>query len=120
MTTVAAIAAKALDAVSARITDAIPSATLTRAVYDAYDAANDAYEQGTPIVQTGRAVNYGEAPKPDMFPGFVIGSGDQWYLLEGFTSVVKNDVLTIGGRDRTIVAVQDIVEAGTLFSVVAR
>ena len=120
MTTVAAIAAKALNAVSARITDAVPDATLTRAVAGAYDAANGAYEQQPPIVQTGRAVNYGEAPRADRFPNFVIAPGDQWYLLEGFTSVLKNDVSTIGGTSRTIVAVQNIVEAGTLFQVVAR
>lgn len=119
MTTVADIAARAFNAVSAAITDAIPAATITRTVQGLYDPEQDVYDTTTET-QTGRAVISDERPKQDAFPAFVIGPQDELILLEGFTSVRENDVLTIGGVDRTVMAVQDIVGAGVLFNVVAR
>ena len=119
MTTIAAIAAEALDAVALEVTDAVLTATIYRTLVGSYDAVSDTYS-GAGIRETGRAVITGEAPKPDQFPAYVVGSTDQMFLLEGFTSVQENDTLTIGETDRTIMAVQDIMGAGSLFTVVAR
>jgi len=119
MTTIAAIAAKAMTAVAAKITDAVADATLVRDVQGDYDTAAGEYALTT-VTQTGRAVFQSITPADDMFPGYVVGPTDQLILLEGFTSAIENDRLTIGGVTRTVRAVQDIGGAGVLFNVVAR
>lgn len=119
MTTIAAIASEALDAVALDITDAVPPATLTRTTQGAYDAANGLYLTTT-ATQTGRAVFCDISAEADKFPGYVVGPADEVLLLEGFTGVAKNDVVTIGARGMTIAAVQDIGGAGSLYMVVAR
>jgi hypothetical protein len=50
----------------------------------------------------------------------VVGPTDQLLFLEGFTSVLENDVVTINGTERTVRAVQDIGGAGVAFYAVAR
>lgn len=117
--TVAQIAAKAMDAVAAKITDAIHAATLVRTTQGAYNATTGAYATTT-ATQTGRAVVDTVRPAQDVFPDYVAGPGDELILLEGFTSAKENDALTFAGRTRTVRQVQDIAAAGTLFYVVAR
>lgn len=117
--TIAQTAARALNAAQGAISDAIPAATLTRATVYAYDADNDT--QATfGQVWTGRSVFQSVAPPADMFPAYVVGPGDEFIMLEGFASVIKNDVLTVGARTLTIMAVRDIMGAGRLFNVMAR
>lgn len=119
MTTIAAIAAEALDAVALDITDAVHTATLTRTLPGAYDAVNGAYIAATET-DTGRAVFCNVDAVPDLFPAYAVGPSDQLMMLEGFTSVAENDALTIGTDTRTVRAVQDIGGAGSLFYAVAR
>lgn len=117
--TVAQIAAKALNAAQGAITDAVHVAYVSRADKASYDVATGAYAN-TPETQTGRAVVQNAAPSTDQFPGYVAGPNDQVLMLEGFTSVKQNDVVTIGARDLTVMAVQDIAGAGTVYMVAAR
>lgn len=117
--TIARIAAMALNGAQGAISDAVPVATLTRTTQGAYDAANGLHLT-TDTVTTGRAVFQGVAPAKDMFPAYVVGPGDELILLEGFTSALENDVLTIGARTLTIMAVRDIGGAGSVFNVMAR
>lgn len=119
MTTVAAIAAKALDKVALKITDAVHAAVLERVYQDSYSVTLGAYERTWPR-QDGRVVFSGEAPKADMFPAYVVGRNDQLALLEGFTGVIENDTIRIGVTEYTVVAVQDIAGAGTVYNVVLR
>lgn len=119
MVTIAEIAAQAFDGVAAEITDAIGAATLTRTVQGAYDTDTGTYST-TPEEQTGRSVLETTKPINDIFPDYVIGPGDELLFLEGFTSCRENDVLTIGAVGRTVLQVQDILGAGTLFYCVAR
>ena len=115
MTTIAAIAAEALDGVSLDITDAVQMATLSRAVEGYYDTATGTMS-ATAETQTGRLVYCNLATVKDIFPGYTVGPSDQLLLLEGFTSVRKNDVV----NGMTVTEVQDIGGAGTLFYAVAR
>jgi hypothetical protein len=115
MTTISAIAAEALDGVAADITDAIQAATLVRTSHDFYDIPTGAMGTST-ASQTGRLVYCNIATAADIFPGYTVGPSDQLLLLEGFTSVLKNDVV----NDLTVVEVQDIVGAGSLFYAVAQ
>lgn len=115
MTTIAAIAAKALNAVAAKITDAVQSATLVRNIEAGYDTASGVLD-GNPATQTGRLVYCNQTAMPGLFPGYTVGPSDQLLLLEGFTSVLKNDVV----NGLTVVEVQDLGGAGTLFYAVAR
>lgn len=117
--TIAQIAAKALNAAQGAITDAVPFATITRTVQGVYDAVADAYAVTT-TTQTGRGVFTSTSAAQDAFPQFVVGANDQAIMLEGFTAIAENDVLVINGVSRTIMAVQDIGGAGTLFQVIAR
>jgi len=117
--TVAQIAAKALNAVQGAITDAVHDATLTRADASTYDVATGVYLDAPESV-TGRAVFQGASPSRDPFPGYTIGPNDQIIMLEGFTSVKKNDRVEIGARVLTVMAVQDIAGAGSVYMVAAR
>ena len=117
--TVAQIAAKALNAAQGAISDAVPVATLTRTTNGAYDADNDVYST-TAESWTGRAVFQSIGPDNGGFPGYVVGPTDNLIMLEGFTSVLVNDTLTIGARTLTVMAVRDLAGAGTLWSVMAR
>lgn len=119
MTTVAAIAAKAMTAVAAKITDAVQTAVAKRSVQGAYNVTTGAYATAE-VEQTGRAVIDGLRPMASVFPAYVAGPGDELILMEGFVGVAENDTLTINGIARTIRAVQDITGAGTLFYVIAR
>jgi hypothetical protein len=116
---IAQIAAKAMNAAQGAITDAVHVATVTRMLQGVYDAASDTYD-GAAIWETGRAVSTGASPRADMFPAYVIGPQDQAFMLEGFTTLAENDVLVVNGVSRTIMAVQDVGGAGTLFNVIAR
>ena len=116
---VADIAAKALDKVSAKITDAVHDAVLIQSFQTDYDAATGKYQDTYPR-QEGRVVFSGVTPAPDMFPAYTIGPGDELALLEGFTGVGESDLLTVGLDEYTVMAVQDIAGAGTLFNVVLR
>ena len=118
--TIAQIAAKALNAAQGAVSDAVPVATLTRAVNGVYDADYDFYTPLPPLVVTGRAVFQSIGPDNGGFPGYVVGPTDNLILLEGFTSVLVNDTLTIGARTLTVMAVRDLAGAGSLFNVMAR
>lgn len=118
--TVAQIAARALNAVSAAIPDAVHVATLTKTTQGAYNPATGAYSTTT-VTITGRAVEDSVRPVQDVFPEYIVGPGDVLVLLEGLSAApVENDVLTYAGMARTIRQSQDIVAAGTVFYVVAR
>lgn len=119
MTTVADIAADAFDAVTLEIIDAIHSATLTRTTLGAYTASTGAYAVTT-ASQTGRAVSDQSKPITDVFPDFVVGPADELFILEGFTSCIENDALAVAGRTLAVRQVLNIVNAGSLFYVVAR
>lgn len=119
MTTVTEIAGRAFDRVSARITDAVHSASIVRTTNGAYNASTGAYATTT-ATTTGRAVFANETPIEDIFPDYVVGASDQMLILEGFASVKENDDITIGGVTRTVRRVQDIAGAGSVFYVVAR
>ncbi|APX88648.1 hypothetical protein BV394_01970 [Brevirhabdus pacifica] len=119
-TTVAEIAAEAFTAVAAEITDAIQSATISYDTQGAYNATTGTYATTTTTL-TGRSVVDQVTPARDIFPDYVIGPRDEMVLLEGFTTVPKETwTLTFSGKDHTIMAVQDIVSAGTLFYVIVR
>jgi hypothetical protein len=115
MTTIAAIAAKALNGVAAKITDAVQVATLTRTAQGAYDPQTGSMVK-TNTTTTGRLVYCNAATVKDIFPGYTVGPSDQLLLLEGFTSVQKNDLV----NGLTVHEVQDIGGAGSVFYAVAR
>ena len=118
--TVAQIADKALDAVSAAITDAVPACTLSWVTQGAYNTTTGTYAE-TPGSDTGRAVIDTVKPVTDIFPDYVAGPGDELIFLEGLTTAPKEGYkVTIGSVVRHIRQVQDIVGAGSLFYVIAR
>lgn len=117
--TVAQIAAKAFGSVARKITDAIHSASVTTTTQGGYNPATGTYAVTT-ATQTGRAVFANEKPITDVFPAYVVGPSDQLILLEGFTACAENNALAIGANAMTIMQVQDIAGAGSLFYVVAR
>lgn len=117
--TVAQIAARAFTAVAARITDAIHDASLSDDAQGAYDTATGVYAITT-TTAIGRAVVASEKAIPDIFPAYIAGPADELILLEGFTACRENMRLTFAGWVRTVTQVQDIVNAGSLFYVVAR
>ena len=119
MVTVAQIAAKAFNAVAAKITDAIQSASLAYDTQGAYNVDTGEYALTT-TTETGRAVVDTVKPMTDIFPDYIAGPGDELILLEGFTSCDENYRLTMTGETWHIQRVQDIVAAGSLFFVVAR
>lgn len=119
MTTVAAIAREAFDAVAAEITDAVHAATLTRTIRGTYNATTGVYAT-TVATQTGRAVVDTTTPARDIFPEYVVGAGEELILVEGMTSAKENDALTFAGRTRVVLQAQDIAAAGRLFYVLAR
>lgn len=116
---VADIAKRAMDAVQAKITDAIHAATLSRDVQGAYDPVVGAYAITT-YSATGRVVVDTVTPVADIFPDYVIGPSDQLVMLEGFTTCAEADRVTFAGIGHTVRRVQDIVAAGTLFYAVVR
>ena len=120
MTTIAEIAAKALDKVSAKITDAVHVATLARVTQgESYDVASGTYPQII-STQTGRAVFCTVTAGPDLFPDYVFGPSDELLLLEGMASAQEGDTVTINDVARAVRAVQDLGGAGSLFYAVAR
>jgi hypothetical protein len=120
MVTVARIAAKAFDAVAAKITDAIHPATLNWVERGAYDPVTATYPE-TPQSNPGRVVEDSTKPVSDVFEGYIAGPAEVLVLLEGFTVAPKeNWSITYAGKTRTVMKVQDIVAAGSLFYVVAR
>lgn len=116
---IADIAKEAFDAVAAEITDAVIAATLTRTTNDIYNEEAGQYWT-TATQQSGRVVVDGIAPARDIFPEYVIGPADELVMLQGFTSCAENDLLTYGGATKTVMAVQDIAGAGSLFYAVVR
>lgn len=119
-TTVAQIAAQALNAAAGAITDAAHAATLTYETRGAYSAADGDYST-TETSLTGRAVVDTSRPVADVFPDYVAGPGDQLVMLEGFSAApAEGWALTYAGQSREVRRVQDIAAAGTLFYVVAR
>jgi len=103
MATIASIAAKALDKVALKVTDAAHSATIT---------------DGT-TTSTGRAVVDKLTPSKE-FSKFSAGESAQLILLEGFdTSPADGWSLTFNSRDYLVIRVQDILAAGSLFYVQA-
>lgn len=122
MVTVAQIAAKAFDAVAAKITDAIHPATLNWVDRGAYDPISGSYPE-TERSASGRVVEDSTKPVADVFEDYVAGPRDTLVLMEGFSEVPKenwkleyNDY--IGDDARVIKRVQDIVAANSLFYVV--
>ena len=123
-TTVAAIADAAFDAVAAKITGVIKTCTVTSTTQGAYNTSTGTYSTTT-STQTGRALFAGVQdngkPITDIFPDYVAGPADELILLEGLTAAPEeNDTVTIGSTTRTIMKVNNIVGAGTLFYVMAR
>lgn len=125
MTTVAEIADEAFDGVAADITDAVHTCTLTRIYPNEYNVTLGDYAEVT-LTWAGRAVFCNAAAVRDIWPEMIIGPTDQVLLLEGFTPTgnytgpKENDILTVNHVERTVMAVQDIAGAGTLWYVIAR
>ncbi|WP_108482263.1 hypothetical protein [Oceaniglobus ichthyenteri] len=120
MVTVAEIAAKAFDGVAGKIAGVIHPATMNWTEKGAYDPDTGSYTT-TAKSDTGRAVEDSEKPVADVFEGYVAGPADVLVLMEGFTTVPKeNHTITYAGRTRTILRAQDIVAAGAIYYVVAR
>lgn len=118
-TSVAAIAAEAFTAVAAELPDVIKACTLTRVVQGAYNPTTGTYGETT-TTATGRALIDTSTPVKDVFPAYVASVGELLIWIEGLTIVpMENDKLTIGGVDRTVTKVGDIVGAGTFFGVMA-
>lgn len=115
-TTVAAIAAKALDKVATKISGIIKTATVTRTTQGAYNPTTGSYETTT-ASSTGRAVFDTSTPIPDALAGYVGGPGEELVYFEGLTFAPKeNDTASIGGVAYTVKYVGDIVSAGTFFA----
>ena len=118
--TIAQIASKALGAARKAISDAVADATVTQSVQGAYNTTTGTYAL-TVVTQTGRAVFQGTAPIADMFPDYVVGPTDNLMMLEGFTGVKENDIVTVSGdAPRTVLRVIDIGGAGSLYNVIVR
>lgn len=121
MPTVAEIAKLAVDGVQGAIPDAIDNATLTeKAKGTTYDTVTASY----PVVSTDhgtcRAVLETQKPISDVFPDYIVGSSDQLYFLEGYSSVPKEGwEITIDNVTRTIKRAQDILNAGSIGYVIA-
>lgn len=120
MPTVAEIAALALNAVDAAIPDATHSASLSFETQGAYNAVTGAYATTITTYTGGRAVVDTVKPVADIFPDYVVGPSDSLIFLEGFVNVPQeNWTLTFNGNDWAIKRVQDILDAGTIFFVMA-
>lgn len=119
-TTVAAIADRVLDRVSARITGVIRSGTITRAANASYNSTTGAYTASTSTQSGVRVTEITERQAADDLPGYVAAPGEIPLLIEGATSLQENDTITVSGRPtRKVTRVGDIAGAGTLFVAVA-
>lgn len=116
MTTVAAIAAEALNAVAGAVTDAVLSVSVASDTQGAYDPSTGSYALTTTTVN-GRGV-LDDKPISDVFPDYVAGPKDMLILLEGFTDVKEGYRVTFNSKTYTVKAVADIMGAGTLFMAV--
>ena len=83
-TTVTLIADAAFDAVTAAITDAVQTITLTKTANGAYNLATGAYAE-TDTAYAGRGVLDTVKPVADVFPNWTVGPKDQLWLLEGLS-----------------------------------
>jgi len=116
MPTIAEIAEIAFDAVDEAIPDAIHAATLGSVSKGAYNYTTGGYAE-TAATDTGRLTILTARPTPDPFPDYTRGAGDEYALLEGFTTAPEESMtLTVGAIVWHIMAVQDIGAAGTLFN----
>lgn len=118
-TTVAEIAAAALDAVDAAITGVVFTATIEMDDQLDYDPVSRSHILKT-TTYTGRAVIETKAAIKSKFPAYTAGPDDILILLVGFSQIP--DVgwrVIIDGNTRDIKAVGDIVGAGELAEVVA-
>ena len=119
MTTVKAIAKAAFDAVAGSITDAVHSASLSYDTQGSYNTTTGAYAITTTTLTGGSAVLDMGKPVSDIFPDYTAGPSDRLVLLQGFTSVPKeNWTLTYNGNSYAIKQVLDLVDAGSVFYVV--
>jgi len=120
MTTVAAISTEAFDAVAAAVTDAIHGVTLSYVTRGTYDPATGAYPAVTTPITGGRGVLDVSKPIADIFPGYVAGPSEKLILIEGITTAPKEGwTVNFNSVDYEIKRVLDIMDAGTLFYVVA-
>lgn len=119
MTTVAAIADKALAAVALEVTDAIITTTLYEPTHGVYSAVTATNADGETNHGTVQMVIQTEAPKPDDFPDYIVGAGDQLAFIRG--NVVPQEGWELRGAQNYVIrAVQDILGNGTIFNVVIR
>lgn len=120
-TTIAQIAAQAMNAASLAVADAILVAELSYITESDYNTATGQYDtQTVTIINGGRAVLDTVKPVKDAFPNYVAGPSDKLFLLEGFTTApAEGWGLAVGGVDYEITQVQDVALAGSLFYVIA-
>lgn len=117
MTTVAAIVDTALDAVSAAITDAVITASVSRTAVTGYDPVTD--EQTTTVTVIAPRVVFEEsAPQIDAYPGITIATTDQ--VIYSDLELVAGDNITISGKVREVLAVKDITGTGGIWSALIR
>jgi len=120
MSTVAAISAEAFNAVSAEVTDAIHAVTLSYSTQGAYIASAGAYGTTTSTVTGARGVLDVSKPIGDIFPNYVAGPSEKLILIEGATATPKEGWgINFNSVDYVVKRVLDIMDAGTLFYVVA-
>lgn len=133
MTTVAEIAALAVAGVRGAVTDAIKTASLIEISNSFYDTSAARYRTRYEVTGTGNVIVETQKPASDIFPEYVIGPGEQLVFLEGFSTrplegmVLRFAALTVGtetdaspGDDLSILRVQDILGAGSIFYAVIR
>ncbi len=110
----------ALDAVAGAISGVVHDATMSDNAQGSYDVASGAYSDSSTTYTGGRAVIDTVKPPQDVFPEYVAGPAEQLIWLEGFTTVAaENWSLTFNGATRQILRVQDVLESGGGFYVLA-
>lgn len=122
MTTVAAIAEQAFNAVATSITDVIHAATLSYDVSAArgYDHKSGKYFSTTTSM-TGRCLFDTVKPASDIFPDYTNGPKDELVLLEGFGVLAKEGwALAVSGETYTIKKAQAIVGVSDLVYAIVR
>lgn len=119
--TVAQIAAKAMTAVSAKVSGVIHAATINRVTPGTFDPSTGAITSTT-TTDTGRIVFDNQTPATTIFPDYVPGAGEELAFIEGLTTIAPRADDRIQAADRlfTVLRASDLLHSGGLYPLIVR
>lgn len=119
-TTLKLISKKAFDKLAAKLTGVVFTGTLTKQTKGAYNRTTGSYDAPTDATHSCRVL-VAETPTNGLLGTYTVSEKEKVLIVEGLTVVpVENDKLDFNGDTKTVTFVDDILDAGEFFQVVAR